>query len=276
MADDQDDAKNDLPKSSKAARIGRGAVQALGGAIPFAGGLFSLVASNWSEKEQERINEFFRAWIQMQQDEIQEQEATIIEMMARLDVTDEKINERLASRPYQGLLKKTFREWAAAESEEKRVLIRNILSNAAASDMSSDDVVRMFLDWINDYSEMHFQVISVIYNQSRGISRGEMWRRINREPVREDSADADVFKLLIRDLSTGGVIRQYRETDYDGNFIQKQQPKGHRSRGGGTKTMKSAFDENDLYVLTDLGQQFVHYSMTDLPVRIDYDDPLDD
>ena len=210
----------------------------------------------------------------MHEDEFREQEATIIEMMARLNMTEEGINDRITSRPYQALLKKTFREWAAAESEEKRILIRNILSNAAATDLTSDDVIRMFLDWINTYSEMHFQVISVVYNQNQGISRGEMWSRIGRQPVREDSADADVFKLLILDLSTGGVIRQHRETDYQGNFIQKQRPKTRRSGNRGPKTMKSAFDTEDLYVLTDLGQQFVHYAMTDLPIRVEYDDPL--
>ena len=40
--------------------------------------------------------------------------------------------------------------------------------------------------------------------------------------------------------------------------------------------MKSAFDEEDLYELTELGQQFVHYAMTDLPLRIEYNNPLYD
>ena len=34
--------------------------------------------------------------------------------------------------------------------------------------------------------------------------------------------------------------------------------------------MESAFDENDQYELSELGQQFVHYAMTDLPLKIDY------
>ena len=33
--------------------------------------------------------------------------------------------------------------------------------------------------------------------------------------------------------------------------------------------MKSAFDQDDLYELTGLGQQFIHYAMTDLPLRIE-------
>ena len=34
--------------------------------------------------------------------------------------------------------------------------------------------------------------------------------------------------------------------------------------------MKSAFDEDELYVLTELGRQFIHYAMTDLPIRIEF------
>lgn len=30
--------------------------------------------------------------------------------------------------------------------------------------------------------------------------------------------EADIFKRLIRDLNLGGVIRQHRITDYEGNF----------------------------------------------------------
>ena len=32
--------------------------------------------------------------------------------------------------------------------------------------------------------------------------------------------------------------------------------------------MKSAFDDQEQYVLTELGKQFVHYTMTDLVKRI--------
>ena len=164
-------------------------------------------------------------------------------------------------------MKKTFRDWAGAESEDKRVLIRNLLSNAAASTVSSDDVVRMFIDWIGQYSELHFKVIGAIYN-TNGISRGAVWRKIGKGRVREDSADADLYKLLFRDLSTGGVIRQHRETDYNGNFVAK--PAAKRASGGGTRTLVSAFDEEEPYELTELGQQFVHYAMTELTSRIAY------
>jgi len=139
-----------LKESRKGKKVARGAIQTIGGAIPFVGGLFSAVAGAWSESEQERVNRFFQDWIDMLKDELKEKEATIIEIMARLDLQDEKISKRVDSKEYQSLIKKTFRDWAGAESEKKREFIRNILSNAAATDISSDDVVRLFIDWIND------------------------------------------------------------------------------------------------------------------------------
>jgi hypothetical protein len=262
---DKDDLR--LPEGKKSARIARSALQAVGGAIPFAGGVLSAIAGAWSEGEQERINRFFEHWVRMLQDEIKEKQKTIVEIMARLDLQDEEIAARMESKDYQSLLRKTFRDWAGAESEEKRVYIRNILSNAAATRINSDDVVRMFIDWIDTFSEMHFDVIAAIYN-SDGITRGGVWRKIGKGHVREDSADADLYKLLFRDLSTGAIIRQHREVDYYGNFMVKRPQR--RSKGSGPKPAVSAFDEEEGYELTQLGKQFVHYAMTELPLKIEF------
>jgi hypothetical protein len=253
-----------LPASMRG-KAGRAALNVLGGAIPFAGGLISAAAGYWGEQEEEKANEFLQSWIQMLHDEIHEKEKTILEITARLDLHDEKISDRITSESFQSLLKKSFREWPAAESEEKRVLLRNLLSNAAASTVSSDDVVRLFIDWLGTYSPFHFEVIAAVYN-SDGISRGGIWDKVGRARVPEDSADADLFKLLVRDLSMGSIIRQHREKDYRGNFIKKEpRPKG--SSGG---TMISAFDREEGYELTALGEQFVHYAMSEIPPKIDY------
>jgi len=265
-----DNQNNKIPASGNIPKIARGALQ-IAGIVPFAGGLFSAAAGYWSEHEQERINNFFKQWFKMLEDEIKEKQQAILEIMARLDIHDEEISKRISSSEYQSLLKKTFREWAGAESEEKRGYIRNILSNAGATTVASDDVVRLFIDWIGVYSELHFHVIGAIYN-SGGISRGAIWEKIGKGQVREDSADADLYRLLFRDLSTGGIIRQHKEKGYNGIFLKKQSQK----RGSGytaSKEMTSAFDRNEPYELTSLGEQFVHYAMTDLPPKIEYNPP---
>lgn len=271
MSDERDNppSSGEGNKNSKWIRAG---INAVGGAIPFAGGLFSAAAGVWGETEQERATEVLRAWMKMLEDELREKQATMLEVMARLDIHDEEIAARVRSDEYQSLLKKAFRNWAGTESRKKQEYIRNILTNAAAAKLVSDDVVFLFMDWLQEYSEFHFSVIGELY-QRQSATRGEIWDGLGRERVREDSADADLFKLLIHDLSTGHIIRQHRETDYAGNFVTRtpQRAGVKQSRAtGGAKTAKSAFDDVDCYELTALGQQFVHYAMTELTLKLNY------
>ncbi len=101
-----DSKKIDLPKQPKFAKVGQAGLEIASGAVPGVGGLFSLAASKWSEEEQDRVNEFFRTWIEMLRDELKEKEKTVIEIMARLDLQDGKIDERVKSSEFQTLLKK--------------------------------------------------------------------------------------------------------------------------------------------------------------------------
>jgi len=249
-------------------KVLRAGMEIASGFVPGLGGIFSAAASAWEGRDQDRANDFFKHWLRMLFDEMKEKEQTIVEIMARLDMQDAKTAERMESPEYQSLVKKAFREWSGVESEDKRKLIRNILANAAASEIVSDDVIRLFLEWLGKYSELHFKVIAVVY-KNKGITRGEIWRQLGKTQVREDSSEADLFKLLIRDLNTGEIIRQHRETDYQGNYILKTPSKRPTSQSTGTRTAKSAFDQEEGYELTGIGQQFVHYAMTDLPLKIE-------
>ncbi len=236
-------------------RFARFALACLGG-IPGVGGVFGAAAGAWSEAEQERFNKIFASWLKLQEDEIREIGITIVEILGRLDLTDEQIRRRLESPEYLSLIKKCFRDWSAAESEQKRVFVRNLLLNAAVHRICSDDVVRLFIQWIEIYSEAHFAVIKFVY-KNVGATRFEIWMGIYGERVREDSAEADLFKLLVHDLSTGHVLRQHREKDYRGNFL-KAQPRPRTAPSG---VMTSAFDDDKPYELTELGAQFVRYTM---------------
>jgi hypothetical protein len=269
MSDDADQpGVPQLPHGPKGSGVARGALNVVGGLIPFAGGLLSAAASAWSEHEQNKINDFLHHWMEMLAAEMREKEQTILEMLARIDMHDEETAKRVESPAYQALMRKAFRDWSGAESEPKRAMVRNILVNAAGSRVTSDDVVKLFLDWLDLYSEFHFEVIGAIYNNT-GITRGGVWRKLNRPAAREDSSEADLFRLLFRDLSTGGIVRQHRETDYAGNFIKKTPSRP--TQKAETKIVKSAFDEEEQYELTALGQQFVHYAMTDVPPKLDFE-----
>lgn len=263
---DQEAKNGSLPK------ITRGLLNVAGGAIPFAGGVLSAASAAWSEHDQDRVNEFLKYRQQMFEKELAEQLETINEIMQRLAKIKRDVSERIKSTEFQGLVEKCFRNWSDINSKAKREFIRNILVNAAASTESSpDEVVRLFIEWINQYSELHFQVISCIYHHQDGISRGNIWQEIGKTTAREDSAEADLYKLLIRDLSTGGIIRQHRPTDYNGNFVKTTSKKSK----GSTRTLESAFDTFKQYVLTELGQQFVHYAMSDISTKIEHKESVE-
>jgi hypothetical protein len=243
-------------------RFARFVLACLGG-VPILGGAIGGAGGAWAEAEQARFNKLFASWLRLQEDEVREIGVTIAEVLSRLDLNDENVRKRIESPEYLKLLKKCFRDWSAAESEDKRVMIRNLLINAAVHKICSDDVLRMFIQWIEMYSEAHFLVMKHVY-ANPGCTRMDVWRSIHGEHVREDSAEADLFKLLVHDLSTGHVIRQHRQKDYYGRFL-KTAPK----RGGiQSPIMASAFDHEKPYELTELGTQFVRYTMEGAMPRI--------
>lgn len=246
--------------SSSAAKV---VLSALGG-IPVIGSFVGAAGTAWSEYDQNKFQKLLKTWLVIQEDEIRSIGQTLAEVMLRVDQTDEQVKRRMESPEYLSLVKHCVREWSASDSEEKRGLIRNLLVNAAAENqLCSDDILRMFIRWIDTYSEAHFRVIREIHKDP-GITRYEMWMQIHGEKVRDDSAEADLFKLIFHELSTGMIIRQHRETDAYGHFL-KQPKKGLKTS---SNIMKSAFDNEKEYHLTELGRWFVHYTMNEIVPKL--------
>jgi hypothetical protein len=256
------DDLNDALQGGAGPKIARFALACLGG-LPVFGGAISGAGSAWSEKEQARANDIFHAWLKLQEDEIREIGLTIFEVLSKLDTEDERIKARIESVEYLKIIKKCFRDWSAAESEVKRILVRNLLIHAASSTICPDDIVKLFVQWIDFYSEAHFKVIRCVYKNT-GFTRLEIWLDIHGPAASEDSAEADLFKLLMHDLSTGHIMRQHRAKDYYGNFL-KSPP---RKRSTTSRTLTSAFDNEKEYELTELGKQFVLYTMDDVIGRL--------
>jgi hypothetical protein len=237
------------------------------GSIPWVGGVVSAAAAYKSEGAAVEKDSLFEEWLQEHQAKLQELRGTLEQMVLRLEGFEEAVEERITSNEYLTLVRKTFRQWDVADTEEKRRLLVHLLTNAAGVRLVSDDVVRLFLDWIETYHEAHFAVIRTIYKNGDNPPTGyDIWVAVYGEPVPQDSsAEADLFRMLIRDLSTGGVIRQPRETDFAGRFLRKRTGGPRRPA---SSTMESAFEDSKQYVLTELGSQFVHYTMTELVRQI--------
>src|SRR5260370_13229673 len=234
------------------------------GSIPWVGGFISAAVSYKTEEAGLRTDNLQTQWLEEHARKIGDLMRALESITERFEMMGPEIDERIQSEDYLALVRRAFRTWDRADTEDKRRYAGNLVSNAAGTRICSDDVVRLFIDWLDLYHEAHFAVIRVIF-KAPGSTRFDIWDQIHGELPREDSAEADLFRLLIRDLSTGGVIRQERETNYSGQFLRKKVP---RRKGPVPTTMESAFQHTKSYVLTELGKHFVHYAMNDILPRL--------
>ncbi|NMH66932.1 hypothetical protein [Shewanella salipaludis] len=231
--------------------------------IPWVGNFIAAGNTIHSEYEQGKINELYQEWFHTHKVKIESLYRDLNSLSEHIEVIQLDLANRLESEEYLSLVRKSFRSWDQADTKEKRRYIVNLISNAATSSVCHDDQVRLFNEWIDKYHEIHFMVIKAIVN-TNGITRKHIWLNISDSKPREDSSDADLFKLVIRDLSTGGVIRQTRITNYQGQFIKKT-----TRSSKGSDTLESAFEDSKPYELTELGQKFVHYTMNEVIARLD-------
>lgn len=234
------------------------------GSIPWVGGFVAAAASMKTEQSNIRQNELQNRWLEEHTKKMAQLVESLNEIAKRLDHLGKQIEERIQSEQYLDIVRKAFRAWDNSDTDEKRHYVGNLVANAAGIHLTSDDVLRLFIDWLNNYHEAHFAIIREIY-KNPGTTRYEIWMDLKGELVREDSADADLYRMLVRDLSLGGVIRQARDTTEDGRFLKRPTPSRKNPK---TSTMESAFEDTKPYVLTELGKQFVHYAITELVPRV--------
>ncbi len=235
------------------------------GSIPWVGGFISAAVSLKTEEGSVKTDDLQTRWLNEHEGKMQNLGSTLEVIAERFESLGSEIDDRIQSEEYLDLVRKTFRAWDNADTDEKRRYTANLIVNAAGTRVCSDDVVRLFIDWLDRYHEAHFAVIREIF-QNPGATRLSIWSEVYGQTVREDSAEADLYRLLIRDLSTGGVIRQHRQTTPDGRFVKR---KTGGQRRGSSGTMESAFEGTKQYELTELGKQFVHYTMSEVVKRID-------
>ncbi|WP_447769868.1 hypothetical protein [Aeromonas veronii] len=258
------DELNQLSPTLKKRALEKFGLAALG-SIPWIGGFISAAANIKTEEGTLKTDALQTRWLEEHENKIDKLYSALLEISQRFEQLNNAIDDRIQDESYLDLVRKSFRAWDTADTDEKRMYICNLITNAAGTRICSDDVVRLFIDWLNLYHEAHFAVIKQIYSLP-GISRYEIWSNLYGETPREDSAEADLYKLLIRDLSTGGVIRQARDTNEDGQFLKARRPAPRTNSS--TKTLETAFEQTKPYVLTELGKQFVHYTMNNVVTRL--------
>ena len=237
------------------------------GTIVGLGSILSASATLSAENEQSNNNKLFFLWVKEHEIKLKELGRTLSEMYTRFESFGDRIKERIESEEYFALVRKTFRAWDRADTQEKKQLFKKIIINAGGTDLCSDDLVRLFIDWVDRYHEAHFAVIREVRDNS-GITRGAIWDNINptvTERPRDDSAQAGLFGYLIRELSMGGVIHLEQNTNSIGQAIKSKRTPSRLA----SNVKESHFENTKPYVLTELGKEFVHYVLDDLVQQIE-------
>lgn len=156
-----------------------------------------LQASKWRAHSTRRSNALHTQWLEEHARKLANLRLTLESIVNRFQNLGAVVDERIQTEEYLSLVRRAFQVWDDASTDEKRRYVGNVLVNSAGTRICSDDVIRLFLDWLNLYHESHFAVIRQICS-NRGITRYEIWDQIYGELPREDSAEADLFRMLIR------------------------------------------------------------------------------
>jgi len=250
---------------TKRQRVLRKLVAAALGSIPWVGGFMAASIVYREESAQREVDNLQRQWLQEHRERMEKLAQDLAALTARLDSFGDEVTDRLESESYLALVRKAFRIWDQADTDQKRGYIGKLLANAGGTKLSDDEIIRLFLDWLERYHEAHFKVIREVF-QNPGSTRHDIWERIHGEFPADNSPEADLFRMLIDDLSRGRIIRQHRDVNYHGQFLKKNRS---RPSGSASGVMKSAFDDEEPYELTELGKQFVHYVFSEVVKRIE-------
>lgn len=242
----------------------RVAMAALSG-IPWIGSLIGA-AGTWSaEADATATSKVIYLWVKEHERKLRELAAALKDVFARFETFGKRIETRIQSEEYLSIVRKTFSTWDQVETIEKKDMLRKLIANAGGTEIVQDDWIRIFIEWIDQYNELHFRVIAEVYKQKR-ITRWQIWKNIKGEIPTDSSAEADMFKILMDDLTLGRVIRQERQINSAGQFLKERNT---GPRGSTSSVMKSPFDNEEHYVLTELGNEFVRYVLTELTPQIE-------
>lgn len=246
-------------------------VMAALGSVPWVGSYLSIlgaVAGFSGEADQDKVNNLLKLWVEEHQPKLEELKQTLGDIVERLDGLGEEVQQRIESPEYLALVRRSFRSWDEADTAEKREYIKRLIINAGATKLCPDDLIRIFIGWIDNYHESHFAVIKQVYQNSSGITKAAIWDNLNDGVrAREDSAEAGLFRYLMRELSMGGVIEIAKQRNEFG--LAYKATSARAPKGMGSKVVESTYEDTKPQVLTELGKQFVHYVLNDVVKRVE-------
>jgi hypothetical protein len=141
------DELNQLSPTLKKRALEKFGLAALG-SIPWIGGFVSAAENIKTEEGTHKIDALQTRWLEEHENKLDKLYAALLEISQRFEQLNDAIDDRIQNESYLDLVRKSFRAWDTADTDEKRMYICNLITNAAGTRVCSDDVVRLFIDWL--------------------------------------------------------------------------------------------------------------------------------
>ena len=117
--------KAEIAKSSpnRRQRIFEAIALAALGSIPWLGGVLAAGAGYRFHESDVKRDELLGRWLQEHHQTLGALRATLEQIVTRVDGFGSEVEQRITSDQYLTLVRKTFRQWDASDTEEKRALL---------------------------------------------------------------------------------------------------------------------------------------------------------
>jgi hypothetical protein len=107
------------------------------GSIPRVGGFISAAVSLKTEEGSIKADNLQTRWLEEHEKKMDKLAGTMSDIGARFESLGAEIDERLQSEEYLDVVRKAFRAWDRADTDEKCGYVANLVKNAAGTRLCS-------------------------------------------------------------------------------------------------------------------------------------------
>lgn len=88
------------------------------GSVPWVGGFIAATAALGADNDQRKVNQLQQEWLEEHRQKLSDLARTLVEIVDRLEALGDEIQRRIRSDAYLSLVRKAFRTWDQADTEE--------------------------------------------------------------------------------------------------------------------------------------------------------------
>src|SRR5262245_16598538 len=118
-------------KTSDRRRLAEKFILAALGSIPWVGGFMSAAADYKFDGPDRRADDRRTQWLEQHAKKIDQLRQAIDDILKRFEAIGPQVDERIQTDEYLALVRRAFRAWDKADTEQKRQYVGNVVANAA-------------------------------------------------------------------------------------------------------------------------------------------------